>query len=121
MPNDQVIYIHEDVIRGHHVYKEIWTPVCGEALEVTKELDNAHDRRAVTLLKSRGSEKVRAGDVRRQLSRIFWHFLNHDGEIMCKVTGRRKRGKGLEVPCAYKFLGCATIVMKMKELIYIER
>ena len=26
---------------GHHVYNEIWTPVCGEVLEVTKEPDNA--------------------------------------------------------------------------------
>ena len=25
--------IHEDVIRGHHVYKEMWTPVRGEVLE----------------------------------------------------------------------------------------
>ena len=26
---------------GHHVYNEIWTPVCGEVLEVNKEPDNA--------------------------------------------------------------------------------
>ena len=59
MTSDRAIYIHEDVIRGHHVYKEIWTPVCGEVLEVTKEPHNAHDRRAVTLLRSRGSEQDR--------------------------------------------------------------
>ena len=48
-----------------YVYKEIWTPVCGEVLEVTKEPDNAHDRRAVTLLRSRGSEQVYVGHVPR--------------------------------------------------------
>ena len=28
--------MHEDVIKGHHVYKKMWTPgpVCGEVLEV---------------------------------------------------------------------------------------
>ena len=31
--------------------------MCGEGLEVTTEPDNAHDRRAMTLLRSRGSEK----------------------------------------------------------------
>ena len=95
--------------------------MCGEVLEVTKEPDNAHDRRAVTLLRSRGSEKVCVGHVPKELSRIFWHFLNHDGEIVCEVTGRRQHGKGLEVPCAYKFFGCETMVMKMKELMHTKR
>ena len=31
--SDRAIYIHEDVSRGHHVYKDMWTPVCGEVLE----------------------------------------------------------------------------------------
>ena len=48
MTSDRVIYMHEDVIRGHHVYKEIWIPVCGEVLEVTKEPDNAHYRLAIS-------------------------------------------------------------------------
>ena len=28
-----MIYIHEDVIKGHHIYKEMWTSACGEVLE----------------------------------------------------------------------------------------
>ena len=28
--------MHEDVIKGHHVYKEMWTPACGEVLEDLK-------------------------------------------------------------------------------------
>ena len=85
MSSDQAVFIHEDVIRGHHVYKEVWTPVCGEILEVAKEGDNLHDRRAVALLRSRGSESVCVGHVPRELSRTFWHFLNHNGEITCEV------------------------------------
>jgi hypothetical protein len=52
--------------------------------------------------------------VPREFSRVFWHFLNHGGKISCEVTGRRKRGKGLEVPCVYKFLGAEMMIRKMK-------
>ena len=83
------MFIHEDVIRGHHVYNEVWTTVCGEILEVTKEGDNVHDRRAVAVLRSRGSENICVGQVPGELSRTFWHFLSHSGEIMCEVTGRK--------------------------------
>ena len=31
--SDPAIYIHEDVIKGHHVYKEMWIPACCEVLE----------------------------------------------------------------------------------------
>ena len=37
----------DSVVRGHHVYKEIWTPELGEVLTVCKEPDNIHDRHAV--------------------------------------------------------------------------
>ena len=33
MNSDRTIYIHENVIRRHHVYKEMWNPACGEVLE----------------------------------------------------------------------------------------
>ncbi len=33
------------VVRGHHVYKEVWTPV------VFTVPDNSHDKRAVAIFK----------------------------------------------------------------------
>ena len=80
------MFILEDIIRGHHVYKEVWTPECGKILEVTKEGDNVHDRCAVAVLRLRGSEKICAGHVPRELSRSFWHFLSHSGEITWQRT-----------------------------------
>ena len=56
----------ESVIRGHHVYSAIWTPMIGEYLEVCRELENLHDRRAVCI-KKRG---VIVGHVPREL--ISW-------------------------------------------------
>ena len=37
---------------------------------------------------------------------------------MCEVTGRRKHGKGLEVPCVYKFFGSEKIITKLKDVLY---
>ena len=39
------------------------------------------------------------GHVPREFSRVVRHFLLHGGTLTCKVSGRRQRGKGLEVPC----------------------
>ena len=40
--------------------------------------------------------------------------------MTCKLTGRRKRGKGLEVPCAYKFVGNSKRIKKLIQLLLIE-
>ena len=39
------------LFEGHHVYKDIWTPMI-EILKVHREPENEHDHRAVCLLKS---------------------------------------------------------------------
>ena len=46
------ICIYDSVIRGHHVYKVIWTPYIGEMLLVRKEPANSHDGRAVAIVTS---------------------------------------------------------------------
>ena len=37
----------DGVVRGHHVYKSIWTPVLGEELSTEREDNNEHDNYAV--------------------------------------------------------------------------
>ena len=91
------VYFHPSIIRGHHIYKDIWSPRTGEILEAARERGNRHDRHAVSLLKA----DVIVGHVPRQLSRVLFFFLSHGGKITCEVTGRRKFGNGLEVPCTY--------------------
>ena len=78
------VYFH----RGHHIYKDIWSPRTGEILEAARECGNRHDRHAVSLLKA----DVIVGHVPRQLSRVLFFFLSHGGKITCEVTGRRKFG-----------------------------
>ena len=56
------------------------------------------------------------GHVPREVSRVFLHYLGHSGSISCEVTGRRKYGKILEVPCMFKFLGSEKMVQKMRSI-----
>ena len=90
---------HESVIRGHHIYKAVWTPVVGEVLVLEQEIGNSHDLFATTVKK--GTTIV--GRVPREHSKIYWNFLEGGGRITCEVSGRRQLGKGLEVPCVYRF------------------
>ena len=39
------------VVRGYHVYKDIWTSACGEELQSQRETDNVHDLYAVSVLR----------------------------------------------------------------------
>ena len=75
----------ESIIRGRHVYKQIWRPLGGEILTLELEEDNNHDKFAVSLLK----DATVLGHGPREFLQVFWH-----GEtITCEVTDRRKRGK----------------------------
>ena len=53
----------DSVIRGHHVYKDIWTPYVGEELFLEQEQGNQHDFYATTVKKN----GVVVGRVPREL------------------------------------------------------
>ena len=88
------------VARSHHIYKEVWKLIVGERLLIMNEVGNAQDRIAVSVQK----EGPIVGHVPRQISRIIFYFLRREGTAgICVIVGRRKKGKGLEVPCIYQF------------------
>jgi len=43
------VYLHESVVRGHHIYKRVRSPIIGEILELLHEEKSEHDRFAVWL------------------------------------------------------------------------
>ena len=47
---EDFILLQESVIRGHHVFKEIWTPRHGEILLVNQEPGNASSLKDALLL-----------------------------------------------------------------------
>ena len=37
-------------MKGHHVYKSIWTPVIGQELQVKPEDNNEHDKHTISVI-----------------------------------------------------------------------
>lgn len=103
----------ESSTRGHHIYKESWTPMIGEELQTVQERDNDHDPYAVAVVK----EGVTVGHVPRKISRLCWYFLERHNTITCRITDKRQiasvPGKGLEVPCIFVFTGKPTHLDKL--------
>ena len=95
------------VIRGHHIYKSMWTPTLGEKLncrEDDRKEAKQHDEYPIgTYLEAyTGSELV--GYVPMELSYLIYTFLraNDDNEVSAKVTGSRRLENGLVVPGTFK-------------------
>ena len=78
------------------------------------EDDNKHNDHAVCVSKANGTVVGRAP---RELSRTFWYFLRRRGQIECKITGRRNRGNGLEVPCNYHLSGGQKLIDRLKSIL----
>ena len=105
----------ESIVRGHQVYKRMWSLRTGQVLQTSAETGNPEDRHAVAL--KRTGEGVTLGHMPSELSKVSWFFLRHDGGISCEITGRRKRcavpGKGLEVPCLCTFTGKPAVTNRL--------
>ena len=92
-------------IRGHHVYKDVWTPIIGEVLQCVREVGNVVDRYAVGVIKN---DNTTVGHLPKRMSMVCSAFIRRGGRISCEVTGVRKRTQdlrqgGLEVPCTLTF------------------
>ena len=87
-------YLHNSVVRGHHIYKAIWSPELEERLDVSKDHGNPYDRFAVSVIR----EGQIVGHTPREISRILWSFISKGGSVVCEVTGHRRHGHGLEDP-----------------------
>ena len=108
----------EAMVRGYHVYRDVWTPSVDEELRCRREPFNTADPFAVTVVK----EDTIVGHVQSKISTICSLFLRKNGTILCQATGSRRYSEdlpqgGLEIPCTLKFQGSAKDVDKVKKLI----
>ena len=95
---DDFTYEFSSIIRGHHEYKSVWTSSIRETLPLTADAGNEHDAYALGASK----DSVVVSHAPLEVSRIFYYFLQYGGSISAEITGNRKFGYGLEVPCCYK-------------------
>ena len=78
----------ESTVRGHHVYKRMWTPLIGELLQTVAEAGNGHDRFAVAVEKD---DDV-VGHVPREISKVAWFFIQHGREVTWQKAEVRRPG-----------------------------
>ena len=69
----------EAMVRGYHVYKEIWCAAVGEELSCMREVENYRDPFAVAVVRS----GVIVGHVPRKISSVCSMFLRRGGTISC--------------------------------------
>ena len=95
------------MVRGYHIYKEIWESSVREQLICEIEETNRQDSHVVAVVKSR----TVVGHVPQNISLICTLFLHWTGSsICCEVTGERRYSwdlpqGGLDVPCKLHFKG----------------
>uniref|UniRef100_A0A1X7V6W2 HIRAN domain-containing protein n=1 Tax=Amphimedon queenslandica TaxID=400682 RepID=A0A1X7V6W2_AMPQE len=93
------------MVRGHHVYSNIWDASMSEVLPCEREIDNRRDTFAVRVSKP-GTGTV--GHLPRLISAACSVFLRRGGIITCTVTCSRRYSRdftqgGLELPCLLTF------------------
>ena len=96
------------MIRGYHVYKEIWEPTIGEELCCEREVGNPKDPLAVAVIKPIAGENTIVGHVPRNISSLCSLFIRRSGAIKCFVEGSRRYSAdlpqgGMEIPCKLVF------------------
>ena len=73
-------------VRGHHIYKRVWTPVLGEELKCRIEEDNVEDRYGFAVLR----ESILVGHIPRKVSAACYLFIKRNDCISCVITGKRQ-------------------------------
>ena len=90
----------EAMVRGYHVYQDIWEAELDEELPCQKEPINIVDPFAIAVMKN----GTITGHVPRKLSSVCSLFLDRNGSITCYVTGHKRYSRdlpqgGMAIPC----------------------
>ena len=96
----------ETVIRGHHVYKSVWSPVIDQVLECkpdTRAEAKDHDANAIGVYLMANQKETLAGHIPIEISRLMKNFIEAkaSNKLLTWVTGKRKREVGLVVPAKF--------------------
>ena len=116
--NEYQTFAVESMVRGYHVYQEIWIAAVGEELPCVRETDNHRDPFAVAVERS----GVTVGHIPKKISSICSMFMRRGGMMNCRITGERRYSEdlsqgGLEVPCILLLRGAAKDIAKVKKLL----
>ena len=107
----------ESMVRGYHIYKDVWGAVVGQEFPCKCEDGNRVDPFTVTAVRS----NTVIGHLRK-ISSICSLYLCLDGSIVCRMTGSRQFSadlaqRELEIPCLLTFQEDAKHTTKAKKLV----
>ena len=85
----------EAMVRGYHVYKDIWAALVGEHLPCRRKTTILADHFAVAIMKG---ENV-VGHIPRKISNACSIFIIKGGSILCLTTGSRRFSSDLLQGC----------------------
>ena len=93
------------IIRGHHVYKEVWDATIGVMLEAAsddREEAKEYDKYAVGLYK----RDLLVEHIPIEISSLCFHFINQypGNKMKALITGKRLQEIGLAVPAKLIFI-----------------
>ena len=71
----------EAMVRGYHVYQNIWDAALEEQLSCQREPTNSHDPFTVAVMQS----QVIVGHIPRKISSVCSMFLLRAGTIRCRI------------------------------------
>ena len=75
--------MQESIIRGHPVYKAIWTPFADEKLTLEQERGNSKKKKKVTTI---------VGQVLKEHSKIYWNWEKEERSLVKSLAeGTLKR------------------------------
>ena len=97
------------VIRGHHGYKSVWSPVMSRVLGCKRDVcaeAQEHDSNAIGAYIISNQKETLAGHVSIELSHLLKNFIEvkAENQLSARVTGKRKREVGLVVPAKFSAL-----------------
>ena len=110
-------FLLESVVRGYHVWKDIWDVAVGQEFPCKLKDGNRVDRFTVAVAR----DDTVIGHLRK-FSSTCSLYLQRDGSIICHVMGSRQFSadlarEGLEIPCVVTFQGDTNHTAKAKKLV----
>ena len=75
----------EAMVKGYHIFKDVWSAVIDEEFPCKREDGNRFDPFAVVI-----------GHVPRKISSVSSLYIRRGGKIHCRVTGSRRFSADLE-------------------------
>ena len=80
------VLLVKTALRGYHVYQVVWEPRHGDLFVSLHESENRHDQYTMAVYCS-DVPGVVVGHLPKEISKMCYYFVRHDGKISGKVAG----------------------------------